>query len=84
MGKEDGGVGAAAPRERRKGGGAPPPLKRAAFRVRVFFFLYFFQVFQNCFSSFKCVEGIIFIGKNIVRFSNLISQLLSFYKFNFF
>jgi hypothetical protein len=50
-------VGAAAPRERRKGGGAAAPLKRAVFRVRVFFFLYFFLVFQNCFSSLKCVEG---------------------------
>jgi hypothetical protein len=43
VGKE-GGVGAAASKRKEKGRVAPPPLKRAAFRVRCFFFLYFSNV----------------------------------------
>jgi hypothetical protein len=37
------------------------------------FFFFFFSV----------LKGLVFIGKNIVRFSNLVHQLLAFCKFDF-
>ena len=35
------------------------------------------------FFFFSVLKGLVFIGKNIVRFSNLVHQLLAFCKFDF-
>jgi hypothetical protein len=43
--KKNGRVGGGGSQRKEKWRGAPPPLKRAAFRVRVFFFCIFFLMF---------------------------------------
>jgi hypothetical protein len=55
--------------------------RRRVFRVRVFVF--FFTCVKLLF-LLSLLRGPVFIGKNVVKFSNLISQLFSFCKFDFF
>jgi len=54
--------------------------RRRVFRVRVFVF--FFTCVKLLF-PLSLLRGPVFIGKNVVRFSNLVPQLLSFCKFDF-
>ena len=63
-------------------GRGAPDLVEIYFRIRFSPFFVFF--FQNCPSPLSVLRRLIFIGKNIARFPNLVTQLLCFCKFVFF